>query len=182
VSDLSDRHRSRSSEGSAVATATSQLRRSQDSRVPGAGRRRVVAHEARRRMAPGEQTGPPGRGRGTPQRETLGKQPEDPPSPRGLRAGNEALKRGHGPAIGAPPRQPHEGRGRATGTDPFEGKGFERAPTQAAGEIDLPDRRARCTHRQRFRANDGSRTANAGEGSCQAPSRRGKKPQESHRG
>jgi hypothetical protein len=94
VSDLSDR------QSVAKLRGVGSRRRPADSAVrktPGCRVRRAVgriASKARRRMAPGEQTGAPGRWRREPQRGTLGKQPSDPPGRTELGTGNEALERG----------------------------------------------------------------------------------------
>jgi len=49
--------RSRNPEGSAVGDDKADFAVTQDSRAPGNARRRAAEPEARRRMAPGEQTG-----------------------------------------------------------------------------------------------------------------------------
>lgn len=140
---------------------TSRFRRSQDSRVPGTARRR--AHRTESTEEDG--TGRTNRSARTVEERTPERNPRKATARSSRSRGTPDGERGPGAGAdvgaGAPCRQPQEGRGRATGTDPFGGQGFERARMQAAGSIDLPDRRAHSHHRHSIGADDGPRAARA---------------------
>jgi hypothetical protein len=155
VSDLSDRQSVAKLRGvgSRKRPADSAVRKTPRCRV-----RRVVgrtASKARRRMAPGEQTGAPGRRRREPQRGTLGKQPPDPPDRAELRTGNEALERGRTSALER--RAADHKRAGAGQPVPIRsgGKALKGRASRPPASIDLPDRRARNHHRHSVGADDG---------------------------
>jgi hypothetical protein len=99
--------------------------------APGFACRRAAGQEARRRMAPGGQTGAGAAEESTPEGNPR-KAPGGSPRPLGIRPGDKALKRTRNGG-GAPARELQEGRDRATGTHPVGVNALKGSPPVAAG-------------------------------------------------
>jgi hypothetical protein len=160
VSDLSDR------QSVAKLRGVGSRRRPADSAVrktPGCRVRRAVgrsAPEARRRMAPG-----PNRSARAAEERTPERNPRKATARPSRSDGTPDGERGPGAGAGAALERRTADHRRAGAGRPVPirhgGQGFERARMQAAGSIDLPDRRARCHHRHSIGADDGPRSARA---------------------